>query len=268
MPWFVSDAGSNAMGGQIASTSLMTSVLASGTANALGNWTTLHAGAPFPVYGMELFLGSTPWAASSTNTQALLSIGTGSNALAQDVAFGGSLTYHSWYFPIYVPIASPIQVQLRSAVASKSALFGVRLFGGGSGLESASRAVTYGQVTASSTGTAMTAPVSTNTKAAWTQIVASTTSPARWLLVGITNPPTTIPTGASGLIDVGAGIAGSEGIIIPDIAFTVTTGCDINAAMALCFPVNLPAGVRLATRYQATSISTASRPNITLTTFG
>jgi hypothetical protein len=268
MPWFVSDAGLNGMGGQVYASSTLTSVGASITANALGTMTTILASTPFPVYGMELFLGQNAWAASLSNTQALLSIGVAGTAVAQDVAFGGALAYHSWYFPLYVPIASSIGVQLRSAVGSKSGLFGVRLFGGGAGLESASQAVTYGQVTASSTGTAMTAPASTNTKAAWTTISAATTSPARWILVGISAPPTTSTTAATGFIDIGVGAAGVEGIIIPDIHWSVTSNEDINCAMALCFPVNLPAGVRLAARYQATSISTASRPNITLTTFG
>lgn len=271
MPWYVSDAGLNGTVGQVTSTSLMTSVAASGTANALGNWIPLSTSTPFHSYGMELFLGNGNWASSATSTQALLSIGVGASgaevALAQDVAFGGSLAYASWYFPVFVPAASRLVVALRSEVASKTGTFGVRLFGGGAGIESASESITYGQVTGSSTGTAMTVPGAINTKAAWTPITASTTLPARWLLVGISVPPTTLATAATGLIDVAAGAAGSEGIIIPDIHWAVTASEDINTAMALCFPVNLPVGVRLATRYQATSVSTAARPNITLTTF-
>src|SRR5947209_20485608 len=110
MPWFVSDAGLNATGGTIASTSLMTSVASNVTANALGSWVQLHAAAPFPVSCLDLMMGKAAWGASSTNTQALLDVGYGPSlsevVLAQNVAFGGAMAFQSWPFPLYIPVDS------------------------------------------------------------------------------------------------------------------------------------------------------------------
>ena len=269
MPWFVSDAGCNGMGGHVPTTSLMTTVTASATVNAVGNWIQLHAGVTFPVFGVELFMGKTGWAVAASNTQALLDLGRGASgaevAISQDIAFGGSVAFASWSFPLYIPIGSRVVMRVRSAVASKANTFAIRLFGGGQGIEAAHRAVTYGAVTASSTGTAIAAPTAINTKSAWTAI-ATTTAPARWMLVGISSPPTTTATAGDGLLDIGTGA--TPGVIIPDLPFSVSVNEEINCGRPLLFPVDIPAGISLAARYQCTSISTASRPNITLTGFG
>lgn len=270
MPWFVSDAGMNAMGGHVPSTSLMTTVTA-GTANGLGSWTPLHAAVPFPVFGVELFMGKTSWAVAATSTPALFDFGFGVSpnevAIVSNVTFGGSVAFASWSFPIYIPVGSRVVMRLRSAIASKASTFAVRLFGGGQGVESAHAAVTYGAVTASSLGTALTLPTGINTKSAYTTITAATTSPARWMLIGIGAPPTTLATAADGLLDISMGAAAAEGIIIPDIPYGISVNEEINCAMSLLFPVSVPAGIRLAARYQSTAITSASQPNITLTGF-
>lgn len=271
MPWFVSDAGRNATGGTIAGTSLMTSVASNATANVVGNWIQLHAAAPFPVSCLDLMMGKTAWGASSTNTQALLDIGYGASlsevALAQNVAFGGAVAFQSWTFPIYIPTASRIVMRIRSSVAGKANTFAVSLSGGGTGMESAHSSVTYGAFSTSN-GTFLTVPTVANTKSVWTTITAATTSPARWMLVGLGMPNTAFPVAADGLLDIGMGAAGVEGVIIPDNPFTITTAATINGAFPLLFPVNVPAGIRLAARYQCTSIATTAQPCVTLTTFG
>lgn len=271
MPWFVSDAGSNASGGTIAGTSLMTSVAASITANALGNWTQLHAAAPFPVSNLDLMMGKANWGASSTNTQALLDIGFGINPneapIVQNVAFGGAMAFASWTFPIYIPVGSRIVMRIRSAVGSKSNTFAVSLSGGGTGMEAAHAAVTYGAVTATSIGTVLTTATLANTKSAWTTITAATTSPARWILVGLGMPNTTLPTVSDGLLDIGMGAAAAESVIVPDNPFTIVTGNLINGALPLMFPVSIPAGIRLAARYQSTSTAATAAPNVTITGF-
>jgi len=246
----------------------MTTVTA-GAANGLGNWIQLHAGVTFPVSGFRLFMGKTSWAVAAQNTQALLDLGrgiSGSEAvITQNIAFGGSLAFASWSFPLYIPVNSRVVMRIRSTVASKTNTFAVRLFGGGQGIESAHQAVTYGAVTGSSTGTAITAPTAINTKSAWTAI-ATTTAPARWMLVGISSPPTATATAADGLLDIGTGAI--PGVIIPDIPFSVSVNEEINCGSPLLFPVDVPAGISLAARYQCTSIATTARPNITLTGFG
>jgi hypothetical protein len=272
MPWYVSDAGMNAMGGHLSATSLMTTVTASTTANAVGNWIALHAAVPFPVSGVDLFMGKTSWAVAATSTMALFDLGFGVSpsevAIAQNIAFGGSVPFVSWTLPIYIPVASRVVMRIRSSIASKASTFAVRLYGGGMGVEGGHQAITYGAVTASSTGTVLGLPVSANTKpTTWTTITAATTAPMRWLLVGISAPPTTLATAADGLMDIGVGSAAAEAAVVPDIPFSISANEEVNGAMPLMFPVNIPAGARLSARYQSTGITAASQPNITLTGF-
>lgn len=269
--WYVSDAGSNAMGGQIASTSLLTSVPASTSANALGNWIPLHTGTPFHASRIMVVMGKADWAASAVNTQALFDIGVGispaESAIVSNIAFGGSLAFSCWEFPLVVAQGSRVVMRIRSAVASKANTFGIRLNGGGFGPEAAYLATTYGAVTTSSRGTVLTAAASTNTKSAWSEIISATTSPARWLYVGVGMANTTVQSAADALMDVGMGVAGSERIIIPDIAFGMSANEQLNLHMPCLFPVNIPVGARLAVRYQATVTGSTAAPNVTLTGF-
>lgn len=269
MPWFLSDAGLQAMGGQITATSLLTTVTASATANAVGTWVALHAAAPFPVSMMRLHLGKTGIAVAASNSQTLVDIGTGPNPtetlLIQDVAIGGALAFSTWAFPVSVPTGTRIVVRLRSAVGSKSVTMGMQVMGGGMGLESGYRPTTYGAVTSGSRGTILTAPGATNTEAAWTVISASTSLPMRWMVVGIASPNTTTATAADHLVDIGVGAASSEAAVVSDIACSISANEEINTPHSLTFPVNIPAGSRLVARYRGTSTSTLASPSVTVT---
>jgi hypothetical protein len=267
--WALSDAGLNAQGGQILTSSLLTTVTA-GAANALGGWAMLHAGAPFPVSGVVLHLGKAHWAAAASNTQALLNLGIGASGqesvIVSDLAFGGALAFSTFHIPINIPIGARIAVQLRSAVASKSTTMGIRLYGGGLGLEGGHRAITYGAVTASSMGTVITAPTAANTaEGVWVPITTSTTLPIRWLILGLSAPNTTLATAVEGLLDIGVGAAGSEREIITDLPFSVSANEELNVPRPLTFPVSIPAGARVSARWRGTGTTSASAPTLTLT---
>lgn len=270
--WYVADSGLNAMGGQLTATSLLTTVTASATVNVVGAWVQMHAATTFPVSGLMIHLGKTGLAVAATNAQVSFDIGIGPNgsetAIINDVAVGGSLAFFAWWFPISIPVGSRIAVRLRSLVASKSTTMAMSVYGGGFGLEAGYKAVTYGAVTTGSRGTILTSPASINTKAAWTVITAAVTSPARWIVVGLTSPNTTIATAIDGLLDVGMGGAGAEAVIIPDISFGVSANEEVNHANSLTFPVNVPVGARLVARYQATSTASTGSPSVTLTGVG
>jgi hypothetical protein len=267
--WNLGDAGMQAMGGQLTATSLLTSVAASATVNAVGNWVQIYTAVPFPVFGMLVHLGQTGIATSAQNSQTLLDVGVGASGqeqvLVSDVAIGGSLPFTTWQIPMSVSAGARIAVRLRSAVASKTCTIGISVYGGGSGLESGYKAVTYGAVTASSRGTILTAPGVINTEAAWTVITTATTARAGWLLVGLAAPNSATATANDGLVDIGVGGAGVEAAIINDIPYGVTVAEDINCPYPLTYPVNLPTGSRLVARYRATAIAAAGTPNVTLT---
>jgi hypothetical protein len=266
--WYLSDAGQQAMGGQLVASSLLTTVTAGGTANTAGSWIQMHAATTFPVSGLLVFLGQTGIATAATNTSALVDIGVGAagseQAIVSNIALGGSLPFASWTIPLAINSGARIAVRLRSAVASKSCTMGMAVYGGGGGLEAGNLAVTYGANTASSTGTSLTAPGAINTKAAWTQIAAATTSRHGWMVVGVGAPANATATATNGLIDIGVGAAAAEVAVIKDIPFAVSANEDVNVAYPLTFPVNIPSGTRLVARYQATATATSATPHLTL----
>jgi hypothetical protein len=270
--WSLADAGLQTTGGVLTATSLLTVVTASATANAVGAWVQMVASTPFPVSGLRVHLGKVGIAVAATNAQASLDIGVGlanfEVAVAQDIAIGGALPFASWDIPLSIPMGSRICVRLRSSVASKSTTMAMHLWGGGLGLEGGYKAVTLGAVTTGSRGTILTAPTSLNTKAAWTVLSAATTVPARFLLVALSSPNTTIATAADHLIDIGVGAAAAEAVIIANLACTVSVNEDISYPRPALFPVSIPVGSRVVARYQSTSTSTAATPSVTLTTVG
>lgn len=91
-------------------------------------------------------------------------------------------------------------------------------------------------VTVSNSGTA-------NTKGAWAQVMAATPARAIWLLVTVRS------AGASvGAFDLAIGAAGSEQILIADLFHRETQNGD--STVPYLFPVNIPAGTRIAARIQ------------------
>lgn len=267
--WFLSDAGRHAMGGQVAASSTVTTVTASTTVNTPGNWTQMYSATPFPASYIALFIGNSGILASGVNSQTLFDIGVGlagaEQLIVQDVAIGGTAQFAAWHFPLTVPSGSRLSMRLRSVTASKACLFGMMLYGGGSGIESGHLATTYGAVTATSRGTVLATPAAANTKSAWTVISAATTSPMRWMTIGTAAPNTATSAAANGLMDIGVGAAGVESVLIADIPYRTSTAEDILAAWPMTYPVNLPAGVRLVARHQASAVSASAVPNITIT---
>ncbi|MDZ5457003.1 hypothetical protein [Azohydromonas lata] len=103
------------------------------------------------------------------------------------------------------------------------------------------------RMAASGALTTMIAPGSLNTKGAWTQIVASTAFDAAALLltlsVGTTN--------GSVLVDIGIGAAGTETVLLGNLqARRISSG---NNVVQLLLPLQIPAGSRIALRYQQTA---------------
>jgi hypothetical protein len=270
MLWPLGDAGQQLDGGRVTSTSLLTTVTASTTTHTKGAWAQMIAATTFEASWLQVHLGQTGVAVAASNSQTLLDVGVGASGSEQvvvpNIAIGGSLPFASWLFPLVVPSGSRIALRIQSAVASKNVTAGVMVMGGGMGLESGSRATTYGAATATSIGTVLAAPTVVNTaEGAWTVISASTTNPMRWLVVGISAPNTATASIGNALVDVGVGASLAESTVISDIAVAITGNEDVNHHRPLTFPVSIPAGSRLVARYRGTSTSTASSPTVTLT---
>jgi len=258
------------MGGQLTASSTVTTVTASATVNTPGTWVQMFLSTPFPSSMVVPFIGNGGIFLSTQNSQTLLDVGLGpvgsEQVLVPNVAIGGNAQFATWHFPIAVAGGSRLSLRLRSVVASKASIFGMMLHGGGSGVEAGHFPTTYGAVTATSQGTTLATPGALNTKTAWTVISAATTSPMRWMAIGMAAPNTATSAAANGLMDIGVGGAGVEAVVIADIPYRTSTAEDILAAFPMTYPVNLPAGVRLVARHQANAVSGAAAvPNITIT---
>jgi hypothetical protein len=95
-------------------------------------------------------------------------------------------------------------------------------------------------------GVTVTASASTNTKGAWTELIASTDADATWLYV---KPimTTTNASDTSFLLDIGTGAAASETVRIANI------GCGYHNTVGpgFIFPISVPSGTRIAARGQS-----------------
>jgi hypothetical protein len=95
---------------------------------------------------------------------------------------------------------------------------------------------------------ALTAPGSTNTKSAWTQLSASAPFDVAGLWVTVS------AGGANGsaLFDIGIGGAGSEQVIVPNVPVRRNGGANFGSG-PIVLPVAIPAGTRIAARYQSSA---------------
>lgn len=110
-----------------------------------------------------------------------------------------------------------------------------------------------GALTASSSGTQVTPPGSANTKGSWVELVAATAGAADGLILCCQIGDTGI---ADFLIDIGTGAGGAETVLIPNILFSYGTS-DGPPGTAF-FPIQIPAGTRIAARCQSTDIAATS----------
>lgn len=96
---------------------------------------------------------------------------------------------------------------------------------------------------ASSAGTTVTASSSANTKGSYTEIISTTASDAFGFMLMVTSPSSRMA------IDIAFGASGSETVIVGDI-FVVESS---TAPFAYFFPIQIPAGTRIAARCQSTT---------------
>jgi hypothetical protein len=104
-------------------------------------------------------------------------------------------------------------------------------------------------VNVSSTVT-ITADASANTKGAWTQLVASTSSNASLLVFYVDNIGA-IGTNTAVLIDIGTGASGSETAIVTNMGIGGATATAGTVGVIFGFPFKVPSGTRIAGRIQA-----------------
>jgi hypothetical protein len=97
----------------------------------------------------------------------------------------------------------------------------------------------------------VTASSTIHTKGAWTEIIASTTIDAGWLVYNYTNFQNGVAT--TGLLDIGIGAAGAETVLIANLP----SGYGNNGTQ-FTIPINIATGTRISARTQSAVSSRAT----------
>lgn len=238
------------------SDSLGLDITSSSSANAYGAYGALNAATSFDYTGIWLTMGNYP---TSNNTPYYkLAVG----ASSSEVTLIEHLWCHTYrsgsrvYIPIRIPAGSRLSVAVQDddAVARAYNVSGIGCHDPYTAGFTFTEAI--GAVTASTTGTVITADASTaHTKGAYAQLIASTAHPIRMLGVGLAAPGNSI-NAADMLFDIAVGAASSEVVIVPDIQFSVN-GVEAYIHQLFWYPVDIPAGTRISARVQSDVLSEA-----------
>lgn len=231
----------------------------SGTANTKGPYTTLLTGTTAAAAWINLSLGLFPSTTADRSILFDLAIGgSGSETIVAPDLLLGFQAPRSVLIPLHLPAGATLRG--RYACSDTSFLFPVRATAycgePDSGLSVPSRIAAYGVASASSGGTTVTPPGSSNTKGSWAQLTATTTAPIHALMVMAQSSSTTILT-FDYLIDIGVGGSGSETVIVPNVVVSQADPYVYPASPTLVpLSMCIPAGVRLSARCSIPSSST------------
>ena len=246
--------------------SIGTAVISGGTTNTkTADWVELIASTAFNAEIIVLTITNATFQ-TATLTGTLIDIafgGAGSEVVKiPDFAIGHRQAGASYIIPFAVPAGTRISAKTQSTVVSKSVTVNIQLRQAGDHSAAPTVATSYGtQPGTNSYGQSATTAGGANAKSAWKQLTASTTGDITRLVVGIQGDDSNM-TASTGLLDIGVGAAASEVVIVPDIYYVgeATEVVTVEGA-ELAYTVNVPAGSRLAFRYQATSAAAGARPN-------
>jgi hypothetical protein len=244
------------------SASLPVTVTSGGSAHTKGAWAELITLTDRGFDTLTLSFVSTD-GLSATDRSQLLDVGFGGSGSEQvviaDIVRGHAPGGSNLRLPIRIPAGTRISTRIQTAGASVATTVAAHLSGGQGwgGGGSGRRATTYGANAATSGGVALTLPGTNNVKGAWTEIVASTTAPLRWILPRLAGPVAdTTMNNANYMVDVGIGGSGSEQVVIADIPFRMTSG-EAVVPVDPTFAVDVPSGTRLSMRMACNSVGSA-----------
>jgi hypothetical protein len=197
---------------------------------------------------------------SATDTSTLLDIGVGAagseRIVVADVSMGAWTHGSMFQAPLFIPEGSRVAVRIQSAVASKALQGRLSLIPCPSLADAAQFCETWGIVSASSKGTTLTTPSGAGTKTAWQQITAGITRDTSWITWALASSGSNIAA-AKGGFDIGYGPSGSEVALMQNARWEQLGTESLNPCI-FPIPCNLPAGTRLAVRWDSSSTAAAS----------
>lgn len=242
-----------------------TTVSASSSTNTKGSWTQLVAATGIKANGLLLTFSDITAA-----QEALVDIGVGGSGsevvIAANLAVVGTPVGSispgmQFLLPVNIPRGTRIAARSQSTISSASVRISSVLFGTGFGqAEALSTVDTYGANTADSGGTSIDPGASTHTKGSYVQLTGSTNRPHKYIAIAVGNQANSTRSSFVWLLDIAIGGAGSEQVIIPNLALNCSSTSDI--ILPQCFnmlPVNIPRGSRIAARAQCSGNDATDR---------
>ena len=227
------------------------------SADTKGVWTEIIASTGFEYEEIRLALRTF---SASTTARHFVDIGIGGSGseqvLVANIAFkwsGSALGVWTIILPISVAKGSRLSLRTQSDAGTQP----IRITGSGCSIAESQigglgKATTYGADTANTNGVAVDPGTTANTKGSYAQITSSTSEDMKKMIVCVHHLHAA--SAASGyLMDIAIGGAGSEEIIVPDIAlYTDAAIVGITPAF-LHLDVDIPAGTRIAVRTQCST---------------
>lgn len=256
------------MHGANASDSGLTAITASGSNNTKGPWTELISAAPFAAQGIVVY----GLIAGASILSTLIDIGIGGAGsevvvvpdMLQTRMSSANTAMTPFFIPLHIPEGARVAARFQHNAAPTLRL-GVCLVGGGVNFGIVgSRAASLGPDPATSKCPIVDPGAVANTKGAWTELTSSAPFQSSGILLTI-QPNANYVANTASLFDIGIGAAGSEQILLPDIAYN-TTGYGWSYRYFL--PLAIPAGVRVAARAQSASTATNREAQFNLLMIG
>lgn len=230
-----------------------------GSANTKGSWTELAASTAAEACWIMVLIGG----ASAGGLRFLVDIGIGAAGsevvvvpdLHYDSVSSGQ-PYDSYRIPVAIPAGSRVAVRFQCNVSSGT-LRCLAYLGQGDSI-GVGTIHAYGPNTADSGLVAVDPGVTAGSDGSWAELTSGTTGDTRWLVIY----PAHDGTGGSGfirwLLDIGIGAAGSETVLISDLALYGNSTSQVGPR-SLGFLVDIPAATRITARCRCNSTGGAAR---------
>jgi len=234
----------------------------SGSANAYGSWTQIHAGLTYKSSVVVVRINSVETSAdvtAATVLNAYIDIGIGpdsSNVTVILEKLGGSFAGglgNSFYIPVSFPQDTPIWARHQNTQASAKSGVEVTFFGGGGNgyfFPSFSRMVAIGAVTTSTTGASLSTIGNSGAEGGWVEITSSSSDDYSVLMLSpVFNVDSSLTNGLIQTFDIGIGGSGSEISIGENVMQSfLWTGAE--QRVSISYPVyrTIPSGTRIVCR--------------------
>lgn len=233
------------------STSAGTLVTASASANTKGSYVELASSTDFNAQGIFVCFNKKQvsdryWvdiAVGAAGSETVII----SNIVLRDENADG--VHLKMYFPISIPAGSRLSARCQGDVGSVSMYVSVIICSGGVSNQPVYSGVESIGLKHDTDGTYfLTSSLSANTKSAWQEMTSSTSHPIRAIDIIFSNYWSA--SDAYHLFDIGIGAAGSEQVLISNIADVNRLSRNVNMVNSGIIPCSIPSGTRISYRGQ------------------